>query len=99
MNRAAAEARVEAQATDPSYRLVVSGAVANPLSLTLDELDAMATHRAELPIACVEGWSAAASWRGVPVRDMLQRAGVDISRDVSVEVRPSSRTASTRSRC
>jgi DMSO/TMAO reductase YedYZ molybdopterin-dependent catalytic subunit len=30
---------------------------------------------AELPIACVEGWSASARWTGVAVRDLLARAG------------------------
>src|SRR4029079_16836568 len=30
---------------------------------------------ATLPIACVEGWSASRTWRGVPVRDLLDRAG------------------------
>jgi DMSO/TMAO reductase YedYZ molybdopterin-dependent catalytic subunit len=28
-----------------------------------------------LPIACVDGWSAVATWRGIPVRDLLERAG------------------------
>ena len=31
--------------------------------------------RPGLPIACVDGWSASATWRGVPLRDLLAAAG------------------------
>ncbi len=59
-----------------AYRLVVDGpGVGRPLSLTYDELRALPQREAELPIACVEGWSASPRWRGVPVRDLLARAG------------------------
>lgn len=32
-------------------------------------------REATLPIACVEGWSQSARWRGVPVRELLAAAG------------------------
>lgn len=35
----------------------------------------MELHAAKLPIACVEGWSKSAHWRGVRVRDLLAMAG------------------------
>ncbi|MHB8670621.1 MAG: molybdopterin-dependent oxidoreductase [Acidimicrobiales bacterium] len=76
VNRSATEADVVARAQDPGYRLVVEGRVSNPYTLTLRELRAMPQHSAGLPITCVEGWSTAARWRGVPVRDLLARAGV-----------------------
>lgn len=38
----------------------------------------------ELPIACVEVWSATAAWAGVRVRDLLDEAGVDLSAAVRV---------------
>jgi Oxidoreductase molybdopterin binding domain len=57
----------------PDYRLVVDGA--RPFSLSLAELRALPQHEAELPITCVEGWSANARWRGVRLRDLLDRAG------------------------
>ena len=60
---------------DPGYRLVVEGNVQHPLELSLDQLRALPLHRAVLPIACVEGWSASPEWRGVRVRDLLERAG------------------------
>jgi DMSO/TMAO reductase YedYZ molybdopterin-dependent catalytic subunit len=73
VNRTAAQAAVRPLATDPAYRLRVDGP--RPYALTLPELRALPQHEATLPIACVEGWSASARWRGVRVRDLLDRAG------------------------
>ena len=39
---------------------------------------------ASLPIACVEGWSAGATWTGVPVRDLLARVGAPARSQVIV---------------
>lgn len=75
VNRSAAAAGIHDAALDPNYRLVVDGRVTHPLALSLDELRAMPQHEASLPIACVEGWSYSAHWRGVRVRDLLDRAG------------------------
>ena len=50
--------RVTEVARDPAYRLVVEGAVDRRLELSLDDLRALPQREAELPIACVEGWSA-----------------------------------------
>ncbi|HEY8555962.1 MAG TPA: molybdopterin-dependent oxidoreductase, partial [Actinomycetes bacterium] len=75
VNKTARGARVTGTAVDPGYRLEVGGRVATPLRLSLADLRAMPQHEAELPIACVEGWSASARWRGVRARDLLARAG------------------------
>lgn len=75
VNKTARGARVTDAAVDPDYRLEVGGRVATPLRLSLADLQAMPQHEAELPIACVEGWSASARWRGVRARDLLARAG------------------------
>lgn len=85
VNKAAVEARVVDVARDPSFRLSVEGAVGRPISFSLDELRALPQHEATLPIACVEGWSASARWRGVRVRDLLERAGADGDAEVLVE--------------
>lgn len=85
VNRGAANAGVVDLARSPDYRLSVTGRVARPLSLTVDELLALPAHGAELPIACVEGWSYSAGWRGVRVRDLLAMAGADPNRTVLVE--------------
>jgi DMSO/TMAO reductase YedYZ molybdopterin-dependent catalytic subunit len=78
VNKSAASAGVIDSARDPGYRLVVDGAVDRPLSLSLDDLRALPQRRATLPIACVEGWSQSATWRGVPLRDLLALAGAPV---------------------
>ena len=84
VNKTAASARVVETAMDPNWRLVVSGAGARSLSLSLDDLRDLPQREAELPIACVEGWSASARWRGVPVRDLLDLAGAREGAEVTV---------------
>lgn len=84
VNKTAAGARVEQLAVDPAWRLRVTGAVRRPLSLSLAELRSLRQREAELPIACVEGWSASARWRGVPVRDLLAMAGAREGAEVTV---------------
>ena len=53
--------------------------------LSLADLRAMPQTTASLPIACVEGWSAGATWTGVPVRDLLDRVGAPAGSEVRVE--------------
>ncbi|GAV37497.1 molybdopterin-dependent oxidoreductase [Streptomyces acidiscabies] len=72
VNRTAAQAGV-GRVADEEYRLVVTGP--RPYTLTLAELRALPQHEAELPIACVEGWSRSARWTGVRTADLLDRAG------------------------
>jgi hypothetical protein len=85
VNRSAANAGITVAATSPDYRLVVAGRVAHPLSFTLEELRALPAHECRLPIACVEGWSYTARWRGVRLRDLLDRAGAPAGAAVQVE--------------
>jgi DMSO/TMAO reductase YedYZ molybdopterin-dependent catalytic subunit len=85
VNKSAAAARVVELARDPGYRLVVEGAVDRRTELTLADLRSLPQRRAELPIACVEGWSESARWRGVPVRDVLALVGAREGASVSVE--------------
>lgn len=75
---------VETDAALADYRLVVTGAVAQDLELTLDDLRAMPQAAEDLPIACVEGWSASARWGGVRVKDLLARAGAADGAEVTV---------------
>jgi DMSO/TMAO reductase YedYZ molybdopterin-dependent catalytic subunit len=82
VNRTAAAARVMPAAFDPAYRLVVTGP--RPFELSLEELRALPQHEAVLPITCVEGWSASARWRGVRVRDLLERAGAPAGAEARV---------------
>jgi len=85
VNRGAANAGVVDLANSPAYRLEISGRVARPVSLTLDQLRAMPAHDTVLPIACVEGWSFSAPWSGVRVRDLLAMAGAEPDRTILLE--------------
>lgn len=59
-----------------SWRLRVDGLVTRPLSLSLADLRAM-PHREQITRHdCVEGWSAIARWRGVPLAHVLRAAGL-----------------------
>ncbi|HEY9315716.1 molybdopterin-dependent oxidoreductase [Williamsia sp.] len=81
INRTAAAAGVLETARDPGYRLTVStGSVTK--ELTIGQLRAMPQHGSELPIACVEGWSAQGEWHGVRVRDLVALVGGNREHDV-----------------
>jgi hypothetical protein len=79
VNRTADAAGVTALVRDPGYRLVVG-----PRTLSLGDLERMTQHTVDLPIACVEGWSATASWTGVRVRDLVAMLGIGEA-EVTVE--------------
>jgi DMSO/TMAO reductase YedYZ molybdopterin-dependent catalytic subunit len=81
VNKSAVAAGVVDTASDPGFRLEVAGPDA-VISLSLDDLRTMPQTTADLPIACVEGWSASATWRGVRVRDLVQRVGGSPDQDV-----------------
>ena len=85
VNRSAANAGVIRAATSPAWKLTVDGHVPRPFTLTLAEIRALPAHQAVLPIACVEGWSYSAPWRGVRVRDLLAMAGAAGDAAVRVE--------------
>ena len=84
VNKSADQAGVRGRIDEATYRLEVVGAVDRELSLGLADLRAMTARTAELPIACVEGWSTSASWSGIPVRDLLDRAGARSGATVEV---------------
>jgi DMSO/TMAO reductase YedYZ molybdopterin-dependent catalytic subunit len=62
-----------------SYRLEVTGMVADKRSWRLEELHAMAQTDQITRHICVEGWSAIGRWGGVRFSDFLQRVGADTS--------------------
>lgn len=70
VNRTARAAGVLATATAADWALTVVG---HDVTRTFSrvELVALGTAEAELPIACVEGWSQMATWKGVRMRDLL----------------------------
>ena len=73
VNRTPAQAGVTAPAEqDWRLRLVGPGGTRE---VGLADLAVLPTRTVVLPIACVEGWSASASWSGVQVRDLLALVG------------------------
>lgn len=83
VNKSAVSAGVTAAATDPGYRLEVVGPTGT-LRLSLAELAALEQHTAQLPISCVEGWSATATWGGVRIRDLAAAVGATEGASVRV---------------
>ena len=57
-----------------SYRLRIRGHVERPFVLSADEIDAGSALRAT--VDCTGGWYADRLWQGVPLADLLERAGV-----------------------
>ena len=53
-------------------------------SLDYAQLRSLAQHEVVLPIACVEGWSQYASWRGVRVKDLMALVGAEAGADIRV---------------
>ena len=53
------------------YRLSIGGMVAQPRAFTMDELRAMPARTQITRHDCVEGWSAIAKWKGVPLASLL----------------------------
>ena len=84
VNKSALGARVVETAMSPDYTLTLVGLEGQERTLSLAELRALPRHEAELPIACVEGWSASARWRGVRVRDLAAMVGAPAGAEVVV---------------
>jgi hypothetical protein len=63
---------------DPAaWRLTVFGEVATPLSLDLDAMTALGSVEQEAVLDCTSGWVMRTTWRGTPLRALLEAAGAD----------------------
>jgi DMSO/TMAO reductase YedYZ molybdopterin-dependent catalytic subunit len=58
------------------WRLRVEGRVARPASFSLADLKRMPVRTQITKHTCEEGWSAIAEWSGVPLRTVLEAAGI-----------------------
>ena len=58
------------------WRLAVDGLVAHPSSYSLEDLKRMPMRSHITHQACEEGWSFIAEWTGVPLSEILARAGL-----------------------
>ena len=81
VNRSAVAAGVIRSARSPDYRLVVTNG-ATTRAFSLADLRAMPQTTHELPIACVEGWSANAEWTGVVLAELVTAIGAPPDSDV-----------------
>ncbi len=84
INVTARAADVVATALSSDYRLTLEYAGATR-SFTREELEQLPQTSAELPIACVEGWSASGLWTGVRLRDLLDLVDAPRGRAVYIE--------------
>lgn len=83
VNRSAVAAGVVAADVGDTYRLRVRCG-SHAVELTRADLEGMSQRTRSLPIACVEGWSAAATWTGVRIRDLLDLVEAPRGSDVVV---------------
>jgi len=75
INKTAVAASIEPSTTGAAWRLSLTGG-AHEVMLDRASLMAMHQHTADLPIACVEGWSTTQRWTGVRLADLARLAGV-----------------------
>ena len=84
VNKSAAAADVLGSAMDPAFRLTVANG-GREVALSRADLEALRQRTHELPIACVEGWSASGRWTGVRLADLLDLVAAPA--DATVRVR------------
>jgi hypothetical protein len=58
-----------------SWRLRVGGAVATPLTLSLDDLGALGEAQDDAVLDCTGGWALRTTWRGVRLGTVIDAAG------------------------
>lgn len=59
-----------------NWRLQIDGLVQTPVSFSLAEMRKMESRSQITRHDCVEGWSAIAQWKGVPLKALLLKAGL-----------------------
>jgi hypothetical protein len=74
INRTAKAAKVLESAVDPAWTLTVTNGSTTRV-YSRSALAALPQHEVVLPIACVEGWSQTATWRGVRLADLVDSVG------------------------
>jgi DMSO/TMAO reductase YedYZ molybdopterin-dependent catalytic subunit len=62
-----------------TWRLEVSGLVANRQAWTRQQLAALPQRDMIIRHVCVEGWDYIGEWSGVPLRSFLERVGADLT--------------------
>lgn len=83
VNQPFASTGLRSDQVGPGWRLTLRGA--REMILTREQLLAMPQTTAELPIACVEGWSTTQVWTGVRLRELAGLAGATGASSVEVD--------------
>jgi hypothetical protein len=83
VNRTASDAKVADLAGAQAWKLTLTYQ-GTRRAFTLTELRELPQYEHELPIACVEGWSQTARWRGVRIRDLVAAVGAPSSSSLRV---------------
>jgi DMSO/TMAO reductase YedYZ molybdopterin-dependent catalytic subunit len=60
-----------------TYRLKVSGLVRSPVSLTYSEVLALTPYEKLITLHCVEGWDATVLWKGVLLKDIIEKSSAE----------------------
>jgi Sulfite oxidase and related enzymes len=61
--------------TPSTWKLTITGAVKDPLTLTYEELLTLSLSEVTATIDCTGGWYSTQIWQGVPLADLLAKAG------------------------
>ncbi len=78
-------AGIDRARTGHSWRLRLVGVDGREVELRREDLLALPLRTAQLPIACVEGWSTSQTWTGVPLRALAEAVGSRDAASVFVE--------------
>jgi DMSO/TMAO reductase YedYZ molybdopterin-dependent catalytic subunit len=84
VNKAFAAVGIDRADVGPDWRLALHVGDARRALLTREQLLALEQVTAELPIACVEGWSTTQSWTGVRLSELASMAGAPGAAEVEV---------------
>ena len=84
INRTAKAAKVTESAMAADWVLTVTAGDTTK-TFSRADLESMPQFDVDLPIACVEGWSQMASWRGVRMRDLVTAVGGSASASVTAK--------------
>jgi DMSO/TMAO reductase YedYZ molybdopterin-dependent catalytic subunit len=84
VNKTFAAVNIPREKVGPDWRLLLHTPDERRAVATREELMAMELVTADLPIACVEGWSTTQTWTGVRLTDLARLAGVEDPTTVEV---------------
>lgn len=76
VNKTAASAGITPEKVGENWRLTLTGPGGRTMSFDRAALLALPQTSAELPIACVEGWSSTQTWTGIPLPELARLVGV-----------------------